>query len=169
MIERKSHGSGAFTPGQFARFGSGTVLEPGVLVFHPENIQIGNSVYIGHNTIIKGYYRNTMSIGDGTRVGPQCFFHSAGGLSIGCNVTIAPGVYIITSRHAEEGIDVPILYSRIEEAPVIIEDDAELEVGSIILPGVTVGRGARVQAGSVVSRNVEPHTIVSGVPAKLLY
>jgi len=168
MIERKSHGSGAFSPEQFSSIGAGTILEPGVLVFHPENIQLGSRVYIGHNTILKGYFRNIMRIGEGTVVGPQCFFHSAGGLTIGCHVTIAPGVYIITSHHGDDGIDIPILHSRIEFAPVVIEDDAMLEAGSIILPGVRIGKGARVRAGSVASRNVEPYTEVIGVPAKLL-
>ncbi len=82
----RSHGSGQFKRMQFAHLGQGVVIEVGVLVFHPENIEIGNEVYIGHNTILKGYYNNKMIIGSGTWIGQQCFFHSAGGITIGQNV-----------------------------------------------------------------------------------
>lgn len=163
-----SHGSGQFALTQFAKLGQGVVIEYGVLVFHPENIEIGDNVYIGHYTILKGYYRNKMIIGSGTWIGQQCFLHSAGGLIIGRNVGIGPGVKIITSYHAEEGINIPILHSRIEFAPVVIEDDCDLGVGAIILPGVTIGRGAQVGAGAVVTRSVEPYAVVAGVPARVL-
>ena len=53
------------------------VFEAGVLVFHPENIRLGRNVYVGHQAILKGYYRNEMVIGDETWIGQQCFFHFA--------------------------------------------------------------------------------------------
>lgn len=164
----RSHGTGAFLPEQFARLGDGVVIENGVLVFHPENIEIGAGVYVGHNTILKGYYKNRLVIGSGTWIGQQCFFHSAGGITIGQNVGIGPGVKIITSVHAEEGRERPILHSRIEFAPVSIEDDADLGVGAILLPGVTVGRGAQVGAGAVVTRDLPPYAVATGVPARVL-
>lgn len=165
---RASHGTGRFEPSQLARLGRGVVIEPGVLIFHPENVELGDGVYVGHDTILKGYHRGRMVIGAGTWVGQQCFFHSAGGLSIGRNVGVGPGVKIITSAHAEEGLAKPILHSRVEFSPVRIEDDADLGVGAIILPGVTVGRGAQVGAGSVVTRDVAPYAVVAGSPARLL-
>lgn len=165
---QSSHGSGEIDPSRFAKLGQGVVIEPGVLVFHPENIEIGDHVYVGHYTILKGYYRNTMIIGPGTWIGQQCFLHSAGGLVMGCNVGIGPGVKIVTSYHAEEGIKIPILHSRIEFAPVVIEDDCDLGVGAVVLPGVTIGRGAQVGAGAVVTRDVEPYAVVAGVPARVI-
>ena len=164
----RSHGSGQWEPSQFARIGQGVVIEPGVLVFHPENIEIGDNVYVGHQAILKGYHRNKMLIGDGTWIGQQCFLHSAGGLTLGRNVGVGPGVRIITSFHAEEGVQVPILHSRVEFAPVVIEDDCDLGVGAVILPGVTLGRGVQVGAGAVVTRDVAPHAVVAGVPARVL-
>ncbi len=164
----KSHGTGEFSPEQFAHLGQGVVFETGVLVFHPENIEIGDNVYVGHYTILKGYYKNKMCIGSGTWIGQQCFFHSAGGLTIGRNVGIGPGVKIITSMHDLSDRDRPILHSPINFAPVIIEDGADIGVGAILLPGVTVGRGAQVAAGAVVTSDVPPYAIVGGVPARLL-
>ncbi len=164
----KTHGSGQFTPAQLSRCGDGVVFEPGVLVFHPENIEIGQNVYVGHDTILKGYYKGKMVIGDGTWIGQQCFFHSAGGITIGKNVGVGPGVKIITSMHAEEGLDTPILHSRVSFAPVIVEDDGDIGVGAILLPGVTIGRGAQIGAGAVVTKDVPPYAVAAGVPAKVI-
>lgn len=164
----RSHGSGIFTPEQFKSLGPDCVFEPGVMVFHPEAITLGRNVYVGHQAILKGYYRNEMVIGDETWIGQQCFFHSAGGLTIGARVGVGPGVKVITSSHAEAGRGVPVLFSPVELAPVVIEDDSDLGVGSIVLPGVTVGRGAVVGAGSVVTRDVPPYAVVAGAPARVL-
>ena len=86
MKPRASHGSGQFLPSQLARLGERVVFEPGALVFHPESIEIGDDVYVGHQAILKGYYRNRMIVGSGTWIGQQAFLHSAGGLTIGRNV-----------------------------------------------------------------------------------
>jgi acetyltransferase-like isoleucine patch superfamily enzyme len=163
-----SHGTGEFSSEQFASLGHNVVFETGVLVFHPENIEIGDNVYVGHNTILKGYYRNKMSIGSGTWIGQQCFFHSGGGITIGQNVGIGPGVKIITSYHAEQGIDLPILHSSIEFAPVSIGDDSDIGVGAIILPGVRIGIGVQIGAGAVVTHSIDDYAIAAGVPARIL-
>jgi len=165
---RKSHGTGRFELSQFRLLGEGVVIEPGVLVFHPENIEIGDGVYVGHNTILKGYHQGLMTIGSGTWIGQQCFFHSAGDITIGRNVGVGPGVRILTSSHAEEGISKPILHSRIELAAVTIGDGADIGIGAIVLPGVTIGRGAQVGAGAVVADDVPDFAVVAGVPARVL-
>jgi acetyltransferase-like isoleucine patch superfamily enzyme len=165
---RQSHGTGEFRPTNFGALGEGVIFEPGVLVFHPENIKIGNHVYIGHYTILKGYYKNQMVIGEGTWIGQQCFFHSAGGIVIGKNVGIGPSVKIITSFHHEEGRHKPILHSRLAFAPVTIEDDCDIGVGVIVLPGVMIARGSQVGAGAVVSRDLPPYAVAAGVPARVL-
>ena len=164
----RSHGAGLFEPSQFAHFGRGVIIEPGVLVFHPENIVLEDDVYVGHYTILKGYYKNRIVIGGGTWIGQQCFLHGAGGLVIGKNVGIGPGVKIITSAHAEEGEGKPILHNRIEFAPVIIEDGADIGIGAIVLMGVTIGQGAQIGAGAVVTRDVPSFAVCAGVPAKVV-
>ncbi|HXZ11467.1 MAG TPA: acyltransferase [Candidatus Sulfotelmatobacter sp.] len=164
----RSHGTGEFRRDQFRSIGENVTLEPGVLVFHPENISLGSNVYIGHYTILKGYYRNQMTIGDNTWVGQGCFFHSAGGLVIGSRIGIGPGVRIITSYHEDAGIEVPILFSPIKEDRVVIEDDCDLGVGAIILPGVTIGRSCQIGAGAVVTENIPPGSVAAGVPARVV-
>ena len=164
----KSHGNGTPDVTKLARLGDGVVFEAGVLIFHPENIELGDNVYVGHNAILKGYYKNKMRIGSGTWIGQQCFFHSAGGLEIGRNVGIGPAVKIITSHHDGEDVSRPILHTPVVFKQVVIEDDADIGAGTVILPGVTVGKGAQVGAGAVVCRDVEPYTVVAGVPATLI-
>lgn len=165
----RSHGTGEFQLSQFAKLGQNIVFETGVMVFHPENIEIENDVYIGHYTILKGYYKNKMTIGEGTWVGQQCFFHSAGGIEIGSHVGIGPAVKILTSSHTLENIHSPILHNPVEFAPVKIGNNSDIGVGAIILPGVNIGVGVQVGAGAVVTQSVEDYAVVAGVPAKILY
>jgi len=164
----KTHGTGVPDISKLARLGTDVVFEAGVLIFHPENMEIGDDVYVGHNTILKGYYKNRMKIGNGAWIGQQCFLHSAGGLKVGRNVGIGPAVKIITSHHDTNNSSRPILHSPIYFDPVVIEDDADIGTGSVILPGVTVGKGAQVGAGAVVCRDVECHTVVGGSPARII-
>ncbi len=164
----RSHGTGEFRPEQFRRLGSGVVFEPGVLVFHPENIELGDDVYVGHGTMLKGYHKGLMRIGDGTWIGQGCFLHSAGGLTVGRAVGLGPKVVVLTSEHEAGDLALPVLHTPIAFAPVTLEDGCDVGAGAIVLPGATVGRGAIVGAGAVVTRDVEPFTVVAGVPARLL-
>ncbi len=163
-----SHGSGEVSLDQFAQLGQNVVFEPGVLVFHPENIRIGDNVYIGHYSILKGYYQNLMVIGDGVWIGQQCFFHSAGGIHIERNVGIGPGVKILTSYHELKSLELPILHSPIQFAPVFIGEGSDIGVGAILLPGVNIGRGVQVGAGAVVTSDVEDYAVVAGNPARVI-
>ena len=164
----KTHGDGSFSLNDFKKIGENVIFERGVLVFHPENISIGNNVYIGHNTILKGYYKNEMVIGDHTWIGQGCFLHSGGGIEIGKAVGIGPMVKIITSVHREDDLSKPLIFCDLEFGKVIIEDGCDIGVGVIILPGVKIGKGSIIGAGSVVNKDVEPYTVVAGVPAKVL-
>jgi acetyltransferase-like isoleucine patch superfamily enzyme len=164
----RSHGTGSFRAEDFREIGPDCVFETGVLVFHPENIILGRNVYVGHYAILKGYYKSELRIGDETWIGQQCFMHAAGGLTIGARVGIAPGVKILTSQHQEVGRETPVLFSPIATAPVVVEDDADIGLGAILLPGVTVGRGAVVGAGAVVTRDVPAYAVVAGSPARIL-
>jgi len=168
MPPYSSHGSGRFDPEDFAQIGEGVVIEGGVLVFHPETIELGDHVYVGHNTILKGYYKGHMRIGKGTWIGQQCFFHSAGGLDIGERVGIGPGVRILTSTHEDPGTGQPIMAGAITFAAVRIGDGCDLGIGCQILPGVTLGRGVQVGAGALVTSDLPDFAVAAGVPAKIL-
>jgi acetyltransferase-like isoleucine patch superfamily enzyme len=164
----QSQGTGEFTRDQFGAIGENVVFEAGVLVFHPESIELGSNIYIGHNAILKGYYKNALTIGDNTWIGQNCFLHSAGNIRIGRNVGIGPHVKILTSRHKEQGIDLPILFSDLEFAEVVIADDCDIGIGSTILPGVSIGRGVQIGAGAVVTKSIPEFSVAVGVPAQVV-
>lgn len=163
---RSSQGSGVDRAG--LSLGERSILEGGVRIFHPETITIADDVYVGHDTILKGHPSGRMSIGSGTWIGQQCYFNSAGGIIIGSGVGIGPGVTIITSEHSASPLDAPILLTPLRYASVVIDDHADIGVRSVLLPGVRIGRGAIVGAGSVVTKDVPPNTVAAGVPARHL-
>jgi acetyltransferase-like isoleucine patch superfamily enzyme len=169
----RSHGSGAFERSQLGRCPDSVVLEEGVLVFHPENVFLGEDVYVGHGALLKGYYKNRLSIGRASWIGQGVFMHAAGGIEIGDEVGVGPRVLILTSSHDlspsdDSADDTPILRRPLRFAPVRLESGCDIGVGAIILPGVTVGSLAQVGAGAVVTRDVPPRSIVAGNPAQLL-
>lgn len=164
----QSHGDGVFDLSQFSSAGENVVIERGVFVFHPENIRIGSNVYIGHQTILKGYYKNQLVLEDDVWIGQQCFLHSAGGLIVEEGVGIGPGVRVITSTHSDPGRGQPIMSGQIVFAPVTIGRYSDIGIGSVVLPGVTVGEGTQVGAGAVVAADTPAYSVVAGVPARVI-
>jgi acetyltransferase-like isoleucine patch superfamily enzyme len=163
-----SHGSGRFARRDFRHLGAPVVFEPGVRVFHPQNISIGDNVYVGHSAILKGYHKNEMVVGCNSWIGPFAFLHAAGGLQVGEGVGIGPAVNILTSAHADPGRSACIMEGELCFAAVEIGDGCDIGVGAILLPGVILGRGVQVGAGAVVTRSVEDYAVVAGNPAKVL-
>jgi acetyltransferase-like isoleucine patch superfamily enzyme len=169
MTIYKSHGDGNFKASQFKKIGEAVIFEKGIKVWHPENIEIGNNVYIGHDTHIKGYYNNKLLIGNNVWIGQQCFLHAGGGIKIGDYVGIGPGVKILTLQHINlENTEKPIIEHEQKYEMVTIEDNVDIGIGAIILPGITIGKGSVIGAGSVVTKDVAPCSIVAGNPARLL-
>lgn len=123
--------------------GSGVNIENGALI--SRHIRIGNNSGIGINARLTG----PMIIGD--------------------NVMMGPDVMSYTQNHVTARIDIPMNEQGITEAKEItIQDDVWIGARSIILPGVCVGKGSVIAAGSVVTKDVNPYSIVGGVPAKLI-
>jgi len=105
--------------------------------------------------------REGASIGRNTRISQGCTIDLRSGLAIGNNVSVSPEVMILAGTH-----DVHAPRFNDVAGRVVIEDHVWIGARAIVLPGVTLGRGAVVAAGSVVTKNVAPMTIVAGVPAK---
>lgn len=107
---------------------------------------IGKKVYIGERVIIvdKLSDKNNLEIGD--------------------RVSIAPGSIFVTSSDPNFSRISP--YVKTVNGRIVIEDDVWIGAGAIILPDIKIGEGAVVGAGAVVTKSIEPYTIVAGVPAK---
>jgi acetyltransferase-like isoleucine patch superfamily enzyme len=101
-----------------------------------------------------------VSIGCGTTINRAVTLDGRGGLTIGANVSISEGVKLLTATH-----DLRSSSFALQLRPVRVGNWVWIGVDAIVLPGVTLGEGAVVGAGSVVTRDVEPYTIVAGNPA----
>ena len=84
-------------------------------------------------------------------------------ISIGNNCCIGDDVYLLTGAH-----DVSSVHFDLVTKPITIMDNVWIATGAIVLPGVTIGEGAVVAAGAVVTKDVEPWTVVAGNPAKFI-
>jgi len=111
------------------------------------NYQIGRDVYIGEDLIIID------DLGDYTRE-----------LFIGERVSIAPRVTLVLHTQPNEARIAKYVNSK--KGKIVIEDDAWLGTGAVILPDIVIGEGAVVGANSVVTKSVPAYTIVGGVPAR---
>ena len=106
------------------------------------------------------YIEEGVVLGEDCKVRPHCFIPT--GVTIGNRVFLGPGV-IFTNDKEPRSIN-----PDWKLVPTVVEDDASLGAGAVILPGVRIGRGAMVGAGAVVTKDVAPETVVVGNPARAL-
>lgn len=105
-------------------------------------------------------------IGDHTRIG----LHNTiiGPVTIGNHVNLAQGITVTALNHNFSDAEKRIDEQGVNTTPVVIEDDIWIGANAVILPGVTIGSHSVVAAGSVVTKDVPPHSLVAGVPAKII-
>lgn len=134
---------------------------------HLETFEIGDGVFIGAQAYLQGRFDGTFVIGDHVWIGPQSYF-DARDLVLGDYVGWGPGARVLGSVHTGIPIVVPIVQTDLEIKPVRVEAWADIGTNATLLPGVTVGKGAIVGAGAVVTQDVPAFGIVAGVPARFL-
>lgn len=117
---------------------------PGTIMYYPANISIGVNVFINRGVFITA--PAAVRIGDAALIGPYVVLNSGNHRFASCN-----------RRIRDQGHDV---------APITIGNDAWLGAHVTVVAGVEIGDGAVVGAGSVVTRNVDPGSIVAGVPSR---
>ncbi len=128
-------------------------IEPKATILMGQRIQMAGVRTSGHK----------VSIGKGTVINNDCFLYTTGGLVIGENVSISSGVWLVTGTHDMNDPQFPDSYK-----PIVIGDHAWIGIRATILAGVTIGEGAVVMAGAVVTRDIAPFTVVGGVPARVV-
>ncbi len=111
-----------------------------------------------------------LRIGDNVWIGRDCSFYADSGITIGNDVMVSRGVSIISSDHAYADASRAIRDQgmKIESRPVVIGDDVWIGEKAIILKEVTIGEGAIIGAGAVVTRDVPPFDIAAGNPARIV-
>jgi acetyltransferase-like isoleucine patch superfamily enzyme len=147
------------------RFGHGVRIGRGALARHPETFEIGDGVVIGEQAFLQGRFDGRCVIGDHSWIGPQAYF-DARDLEIEEYVGWGPGAKVLGSQHTGQPADVPIIQTDLRIEPVRVGAWADIGVNAVLLPGVTVGKGAIVGAGAVVTTDVAPFSVVTGVPAR---
>lgn len=104
-------------------------------------------------------------VGRNVFINQNCTFYDLGGLDIGDDVMIGPNVSLITSGHP---LDPAQRRAAVTAKPIVIERNVWIATGAIVIGGVTIGENAVVAAGSVVTRDVPPNSLVGGNPARLI-
>jgi len=109
-----------------------------------------------------------LEIGDDVSIASNVLLIARGGIKIGDRSMIGHGSKLVSASHNIPPDRKPIRFSGAYLKEILIGNDVWIGVQSVILPGVTVGEGAIVAAGAVATKDVEPFTVVGGVPARLI-
>jgi len=149
------------------RAGRDLRVDAGAGFKHLDTCQFGDGVFIGAQSYVQGRFDGSCIIGAHVWIGPQSYF-DARDLVIEDYVGWGPGAKVLGSVHTGLPEEVPIIQTDLEIRPVRIGAWADIGTNAVVLPGVTIGKGAIVGAGAVVAEDVPPFSIVAGVPARVL-
>jgi len=156
------------------RLGHGSYLDQGVYLHAcPDGIEIGANTIVMYGAVLhvynfRGLPHSGIKIGSNSLIGEYSVIRGQGGVTIGDRVYTSPFTQIIAVNHVFDDPNQPFVDQGITAEGIVIEDDVWLGAGAIITDGIRVGKGAVVAAGAVVTKDVPPHTVVAGVPAKVI-
>lgn len=145
---------------QGVRIGQGAYVSPKAMLREPKSIALGDRTTVGRFAEINPQ-GGRITIGSDCSIHNFCVLYGAGGISIGTGCRIANGATLIAFNHAIDGCS-PIRTQPITRKGITIESDVWIGARAIVLDGVTIGRGSVIGAGTVVSRDVTPGSIVVG-------
>lgn len=139
-----------------------------------KGLHFGDKVTIGSYAIIRptnlygGEAGVGLKVGNNSSIGPYSYIGCSGYIEIGNNVMMSPRVSIYSENHNFADANIPMIQQGVTRSYVKIEDDCWIAANSVILAGVTIGRGTVVAAGSVVTKDVPPFSIIAGNPARII-
>lgn len=138
-------------------------------------ITFGDRVTVGRFAIIRGSRQyggaqlgEGLIVGNNSNIGPYCYVGCSGGIRIGNNVMMAPRCSLFAENHNFDDTTHSLKEQGVSRMPIEIEDDCWIASHSVILAGVTIGRGSVIAAGSVVTKSMPPYSIIAGVPARVI-
>lgn len=139
----------------------------------PQGIFIGDETFVMHGSELHVYNFRDLShsgiwVGRKSFIGEFCLIRGQGGVHIGEAVLLAPRVQVLAVDHLFDDPTRPVIQQGISARGIYIEDGAWIGAGAILLDGVRVGAGAVIGAGAVVTRDIPPHTLAMGVPARVV-
>ena len=140
---------------KFKHFGLGAELRPQVFVGGCSNISIGDNVVVRPNTIL---FANSF-----------VEYNGLGSITIEDGVLMGPAIQMFTNKHTFADMGKPISdQGRDEPKDIIIKSGSWIGAGTIILPGVTIGKNVVIGAGSVVTKSIPDYSLAVGVPARVI-
>jgi len=146
------------------KYGEKSSVHPLASIRNHKNISIGDNVIINKNVII---WVESLSLGNNIQINPNTCIY--GRVIIGSNVMIAPNCMIASGNHDIEINNEPMITQKCTtKGPIRIGDDVWIASNSVLLDGISVGNGAIIGAGSIVTKDVPPMAIVIGNPAKII-
>lgn len=150
--------------GNLGSMGQGATIQSGVVVRYPKNISLGDGSSLCRGIEISSERPDSIcSVGKNSQIGRNVRLDFTGGLSIGNDVVISDRTVIFTHSHGTDPRSVPT------KTPLSIGNGVWIGADTLIVEGVSaIGSGAVVAAGSVVTREVPPGTLVAGVPARVI-
>jgi acetyltransferase-like isoleucine patch superfamily enzyme len=153
--------------------GPGVYLDQGVYLHAcPQGIEIGADTYVMHHATLQVYHFRGIPH-SGIKIGRRCFIgefsliRGQGGVTIGDRVFLSPLVQIMAVNHVYDDPTRPLIEQGITAEGIVIENDVWIGAGAIVLDGVRIGRKSVIGAGAVVTRDVPPHSLAVGVPARV--
>lgn len=156
------------------RLGHKVYLDQGVYVHAcPRGVEIGRGTLVMHGAVLHVYnFRDLPDagiwIGEDSLIGEYNVIRGQGGVTIGDRVYTSPLVQIVAVNHVFDDPSRSFTRQGITAQGIRIEDDVWVGSGAVVCDGVRVGRGAVVAAGAVVTEDVPAHTVVAGVPARVV-
>ncbi|SEJ18532.1 Acetyltransferase (isoleucine patch superfamily) [Cyclobacterium xiamenense] len=133
-----------------------------------DKVTVGSFALIRPTNLYGGEPGEGLRVGDNSSIGPYAYIGCSGYIEIGANVMISPRVSIYSENHVFESTSLPMIDQGVRRSFVTIEDDCWIASHAVILAGVTVGKGSVVAAGSIVTKDVPPYSVVGGNPARIL-
>lgn len=154
------------------RLGNGAYLDENTYLHAcPNGIDIGENTIVMHGAVLhvynfRGMPQSGIEIGRDSLIGEYSVIRGQGGVKIGDRVYTSPFTQIIAVNHVFDDPQQSFVTQGITAEGIVIEDDVWLGAGAVITDGVRVGKGSVVAANAVVTKDVPPHTVVAGVPAR---
>ncbi len=155
--------------------GPGLILEDRSCInaLSRDGVSLGRNVTIGQHAVLTctGVLAELgvgIRVGDRSAIGAGGFVGGQGGVRVGDDVIMGPGVRIFSENHRHDAFDRPIRAQGQTRDAVVVESDCWIGAGATILAGVTIGTGCVIAAGAVVTRSVPPYSVAAGVPARVV-
>jgi len=156
------------------RLGHGCYLDEGVYIHAcPSGVTIGSNTLVMHGAVLHVYNFRSLPhawirIGNDSLIGEYSVIRGQGGVTIGDRVYTSPMTQIVSVNHVFDDPDRPFVEQGITAQGIVVEDDVWLGSSAVVTDGVHIGKGAVIAAGAVVTQDVPPHTVVAGVPARVV-